>query len=83
MFFVPEMELCYYKPGGKEGSEMLLLSFFFFWLLLLLVFNHCIAVLCLQPVLIFLLFKPCNTIAGVNLLASVISKGSVSEACCY
>lgn len=64
---------------------MLLLSFFFFLLtfVIIIFFNHCSSVLCLQPVLIFfLLFKPYDTIAGVNFLASVVSKGSVREARC-
>lgn len=64
---------------------MLLLSLFFFLLtfVIIIFFNHCSSVLCLQPVLIFfLLFKPYDTIAGVNFLASVVSKGSVREAHC-
>lgn len=65
---------------------MLLLSLFFFLLtfvIIIIFFNHCSSVLCLQPVLIFfLLFKPYDTIAGVNFLASVVSKGSVREARC-
>lgn len=72
---------------GRQREEFrnatFVLILFFAYFCYYYFFNHCSSVLCLQPVLIFfLLFKPYDTIAGVNFLASVVSKGSVREARC-
>lgn len=65
---------------------MLLLSFFFFFAYFCYYYFFLItAVLfsaCSLCSFFFLLFKPYDTIAGVNFLASVVSKGSVREARC-